>query len=103
MPLKEDRRFNMVTGFNTNIEYQGEIYHVQTETEGSGYTIVTTFLFKGGAALLSRKTSYLSCSPAEASEQAIKEWMKAQHKHVLKDLVGDKIPLPIKASAEGTI
>ncbi len=93
----------MVTGFNTNIAYQGEVYHVQTESEGSAYPTVTTFLFLGGAALLSRKTAYLCCSPKAASEQAIQEWMKAQHKNILKELVSGKIPLPLYAKDEGTI
>ena len=100
---------SMVTGFNTNIEYQGEVYHVQTEEEKTGYLMITTFLFKGGAALLSRKTSYFSCGPAQANEQAITGWMKEQHKNVLKELVAGKIPLPLKknvaapATAEGII
>jgi ketol-acid reductoisomerase len=86
----------MVTGFNTNIEYQGAVYHVQTEHEGSGYPIITTILFQEGVALMSRKTSYLSCSRATSLEQAITEWMKAQHKTVLKELVSGNIPLPMK-------
>jgi len=99
----------MVTGFNTNIEYQGEVYHVQTEEErhlrdeGLGYPIITTFLFKGGAALLARKTSYISCTPEDGTELALTEWMKAQHKMVLKELVGGKIPLPKQPVAEGTL
>lgn len=83
----------MVTGFNTNIEYQGEVYHVQTENERGDAPIITTFLFKGGAALLSRKTSYLSCGPSETLDDIIKKWMKEQHKNILKDLVGGKILL----------
>ena len=99
----------MVTGFNTNIEYQGDVYHVQTEHEGAGYPIITTFLFKGGEALLSRKTSYLAtvCVPtrrcSDSSEDAIKEWMKEQHKRILKDLVSGKIPLPGNAIDQGII
>ncbi len=93
----------MVTGFNTNIEYQGEIYHVQTEHDGAGYPIITTILFKEGAALLSRKTSHLSCNPAKVKEEMIKEWMKAHHRNVLKELVTGKIPLPEKLVAYGTI
>ncbi|MBI3357990.1 MAG: hypothetical protein HY201_03400 [Nitrospirae bacterium] len=88
----------MVTGFNTNIEYQGEVYHVQTEHEGADYPIITTFLFKGGAALLSRKSSYLSCGCSELSQNDIKEWMKEQHKRILKELVAGKIPLLIKTT-----
>jgi len=93
----------MVTGFNTNIEYQGEVYHVQTENEGSGYPVITTFLFKMGAALMSRKTGYLSCRPTEGSDQAVLEWMKEQHKKVLKELVAGKIPLPVDIHSQGTI
>ncbi len=93
----------MVTGFNTNIAYQGEVYHVQTEHEGGGYPIIATVLFKGGAALLSRKTSYLSCSRSRLLESIIEEWMKEQHKRVLKELVSGKIPLPDNGADQGTV
>ena len=122
MPLKGDRVHNdnevthpIVTGFNTNISYQGEVYHVQTEDEGTDYPVITTFLFKGGEALLSRKTSYLSAGNRSLEEDLsasgvltpcqdrIKEWMKEQHKRILKELVAGKIPLQGKSAAKGTV
>jgi hypothetical protein len=93
----------MVTGFNTNIEYQGEVYHVQTESEGTGSVVVITFLFRAGAALLSRKTTYLGAVCGETPEEMVKEWMKEQHKKVLKELVAGKIPLLVGSQATGTI
>ncbi|MEK7286140.1 MAG: hypothetical protein AAB035_02440 [Nitrospirota bacterium] len=84
----------MITGFNTNIEHQGQIYHVQTESEGTTFVIVSTFLFKDGAALLSRKTQYLLAAAGQTSDDTIRDWMKDQHKKVLKDLVAGKVPLP---------
>ncbi|MEK7702367.1 MAG: hypothetical protein AAB317_00200 [Nitrospirota bacterium] len=84
----------MVTGFNTNIEYQGKVYHVQTECDGGKHVVISTFLFKDGAALLSRKTDYFLSGSLNSSDETIKGWIKEQHRKVLKELVGGTIPLP---------
>ena len=47
----------MVGGFNTNIRYQGQIYHVQTEDGGKDSPSIITLLYRGGAILFSKKTT----------------------------------------------
>jgi len=84
----------MLTGMNTEIEYKGKVYHVQTEDGGSSHPVVTTLLFKEGAIFLSRKTHYADREEKDRSPEAVKALMKEQHKMVLKELVGGRIPLP---------
>ncbi|MEJ2324019.1 MAG: cell division ATP-binding protein FtsE [Nitrospirota bacterium] len=45
----------MLTGFNTNVPFRGETYHVQTEDSGEKASTVTTLLYLDGT-ILSRKS-----------------------------------------------
>lgn len=78
----------MVTGLNTEIPYQGEVYHVQTEDGGAAHPVLTTHIFKGGAILFSKRAPY----PTQAEEELIRSLMKEQHKALLKALVTGGIP-----------
>ncbi len=84
----------MLTGLNTQVQYQGEIYHVQTEDGGISRPTITTLLFKEGAIFLSRKTSYADQIGSSAIPTLVRTLMQEQHKNMLKDLAGGKIPLP---------
>jgi hypothetical protein len=67
------------------------VFHVQTEDSGVDNPHIFTHMFYGGVILSSRKLDY----DREASEEAVKALMQAQHRATLKDLkkgtFGDKI------------
>jgi len=48
----------MVLGFNHNVTYKGEVFHVQTEDSGVNNPPILTLLYRGGVILCSKKTSY---------------------------------------------
>jgi hypothetical protein len=48
----------MHPGYNQNVIYKGEIYHVQTEGGGKGKHVITTLLFRGGVIVGSRSMEY---------------------------------------------
>jgi hypothetical protein len=48
----------MLTGFNTNVPYKDQTFHVQTEDGGTRNPVLTTLLYHKGAILVSEKTSY---------------------------------------------
>ncbi len=48
----------MVTGFNTDVEHEGRVYHVQTEDKGVGNPIIETLIYMGGEILAARRSSY---------------------------------------------
>jgi hypothetical protein len=48
----------MITGHNTDITYNGVVYHVQTEDKGSSNPVIETLVYKGGEILDARRTSY---------------------------------------------
>jgi hypothetical protein len=84
----------MVVGFNHNFRYKGEVYHVQTEDGGRKSPHIITLLYRGGAILASRKTSYADIAKADHLEKVVEELMKEQHREMLRRLKsGDLDPL----------
>ena len=71
-----------ILGYNHNVRYRGIVFHVQTEDSGLQNPHVFTHLFHGGVIISTRKLVY----DRDASEDAVKSLMQAQHKAVMKDL-----------------
>jgi len=80
----------MLTGFNTDFRYKGIVYHVQTEDNGVNNPSIVTLLYRGGAILASRKTSYADILKFEKLDKVVRELMEEQHKQVIRDLVGGR-------------
>ncbi len=80
----------MFIGVNTNIKHKGEIFHIQTEDGGLDQHTLTTILFKNGAILSSKKTSYLDLPKSPDYKDTVRQMMQEQHKQMIRDLVGGK-------------
>ena len=80
----------MLSGLNTDIQYKGEVYHVQTEDSGAANPVITTLLFKGGAIFSSKKTSYAELLQSDSYQEAVRERMKEQHKNMVRELAAGK-------------
>ena len=76
----------MVLGFNHNVVYKGEVFHVQTEDSGVKNPHIITLLYRGGVILCSKKTSYADILMMENLETVVEELMKSQHKELLRRL-----------------
>jgi hypothetical protein len=76
----------MVVGFNHNVKYKGEIFHIQTEDSGIKVPHIITLIYRGGTIVSSRKTSYADIIKIENLEQIVEELMKEQHKDMLRRL-----------------
>lgn len=48
----------MITGFNTDIEYQGTTYHVQTEDKGRATPLILSLVYHRGTILASKRSPY---------------------------------------------
>ena len=48
----------MITGYNTEVEYDGVVYHIQTEDKGLQTPLILSLVYSGGAILASRRTPY---------------------------------------------
>ncbi|MEI6208695.1 MAG: hypothetical protein WCP20_18115 [Desulfuromonadales bacterium] len=76
----------MVLGFNHNIQYKGETFHVQTEDSGIVNPHIITLLYRGGVIICSKKTNYADILKMENLEVVVDELMKEQHKDMMRRL-----------------
>ena len=71
----------MVVGFNHNVMYRGDVFHIQTEDSGVKHPHIITHLFAdGGRILKSVKTSYAEHLSQENLTDTVRTMMKDQHK-----------------------
>ena len=78
----------MVTGFNTDVEFNGRIYHVQTEDRGVDNPIIESLVYTGGEIVTSRKSSYaeLLSGGGEPPADAVQGRMETQHRELMREI-----------------
>jgi len=92
----------MNLGFNQNINYGGEIYHVQTEDGGTRNPVITTLLFKGGVIIASKRTEYSDIIKSDKLDTVVKEIMRQQHTEMRDKLLSGGFSQEKKADVEKT-
>lgn len=70
----------MITGFNTDIEHEGVIYHVQTEDKGLETPLLLSLVYSGGAILASKRVPYDDLVASGFNEKVLAERLQRQHK-----------------------
>jgi hypothetical protein len=70
----------MITGFNTDIEHEGTIYHVQTEDKGLETPLILSLVYVGGAILASKRAPYDDLIEKGFDEKELAERLNRQHK-----------------------
>lgn len=70
----------MITGHNTDVEYDGVVYHVQTEDKGLDTPLILSLVYVGGAILASKRSRYDDLIAAGFNEQILTERLNRQHK-----------------------
>lgn len=70
----------MITGFNTDIEYQGITYHVQTEDKGVATPLILSLVYDRGTILASKRSPYDDLLVEGFDEKALTERLQKQHK-----------------------
>ena len=70
----------MITGYNTDVEHEGVVYHVQTEDKGTGMPVILSLVYVGGAILVSKRSSYDDLMTAGFDEGVLATRLQRQHK-----------------------
>jgi len=70
----------VITGYNTDVEYDGVVYHVQTEDKGVQTPIILSLVYVGGAILASKRAPYDDLIAAGFDKQVLTERLQRQHK-----------------------
>ena len=81
----------MVTGINSDIDYNGKVYHVQTEDGGINNPIVLTRIFCSGELVTTRKTSYVYLLEMDGFKNVVENLMKEQHHEIIQEIHGGKV------------
>ena len=74
----------MITGFNTNVQYRGVLFHVQTEDSGLALPHIITHVYYGGTIVGSEKIRYEDLLESDDIEREVRTLMEAQHKAMLE-------------------
>lgn len=69
----------VITGFNTDIEYEGVTYHVQTEDKGLETPLILSLVYDRGTILASKRSPYDDLL-ANFDEKVLTERLQKQHK-----------------------
>ena len=70
----------MITGYNTDVEHDGVVYHVQTEDKGLDSPLILSLVYSGGAILASKRSHYDDLIASGFSDEALAERLKRQHR-----------------------
>jgi hypothetical protein len=70
----------VITGFNTDIQFGGVTYHVQTEDKGLDTPLILSLVYVGGTIIASKRTPYADLVETGYDEGALTERLQRQHK-----------------------
>jgi hypothetical protein len=70
----------LITGFNTDVEFDGVVYHVQTEDKGLRTPFILSLVYTGGAILASKRSPYDDLVARGFDEAILAQRLFRQHK-----------------------
>jgi hypothetical protein len=84
----------MSTGFNSNVEVAGAVYHVQTEDRGLNHPFVDTVVLSGGQVVYRRSVGYQDLLRAVGlDESVLGARIEQQHREILEGVRAGSLPL----------
>jgi hypothetical protein len=70
----------MLTGYNTDVSYGGEVFHVQTEDKGIHSPIILSLVYRAGTILAAKRTPYANLiQDGIVDELAVAQILNKQH------------------------
>ncbi|MFH1177793.1 MAG: hypothetical protein V1750_10335 [Acidobacteriota bacterium] len=83
----------MLTGYNTDIEFEGVTYHVQSEDRGGANPLIETLVYVKGEILATRRTEYRDLLEAGGARSTIQALMERQHRAVAEAVRSGRLDL----------
>jgi hypothetical protein len=94
----------MITGFNTDVQHAGQVYHVQTEDRGSKENpVLESLIYVGGTIIAQKKTPYAKRLEQGATEEAIATLLKKQHQVIIAAIMAGRIEDLVRHSRDETV
>jgi hypothetical protein len=69
----------VITGFNTDINFEGVTYHVQTEDKGLRTPLILSLVYQGGTILASKRSPYDDLLVEKFDEKLLEDRLNRQH------------------------
>ena len=92
----------MITGFNTDVEFDGKTYHVQTEDKGLDTPFILTLVYDRGTILARKQQYYEDLFTNGFNEGALADRLQRQHNLVCAAVNAGRINDLIKHSRKQT-
>jgi len=93
----------MIIGYNTDVEHEGVVYHVQTEDKGLDTPIVLSLIYSGGAILASKRTPYDDLIASGFDNAKLLERLNRQHRVICAAIRAGRIDDLRKLSGRGPV
>jgi hypothetical protein len=81
----------VISGFNSDIEFQGTVYHVQTEDKGLTTPILLSLIYSRGEILASKRSPYDDLIAAGFNEAELTDRLQRQHKLIIAAIRAGRI------------
>ena len=81
----------MITGYNTDVDYDGRVFHVQTEDKGAGNPVIESLVYTGGEIVTTRRASYAELlRGGSVPEAEVQKRMESQHQALIREIVSGR-------------
>jgi hypothetical protein len=90
----------MISGFNTDVNHAGCVYHVQTEDRGKQNPYLESLVYIGGTIVAKKSTPYSEQLKQGVSEDAIAALLKRQHQVIIAAIKAGRIEDLIRHSSK---
>lgn len=74
-------------GYDTRVDYRGEVYIVQTQDKGPGAQYIESLIYRAGRLLTSKRAFYTAFLDLPDAADRIERMMEEQHKTILGQIV----------------
>ena len=81
----------MITGFNTDVRHEGNVYHVQTEDGGKDNPILESLIYIGGTIVAKKLTPYPEQIDDDARHATLAALLKRQHQVIIAAIKAGRI------------
>lgn len=82
----------MQKGFNSDVNFRGQAYHIQTEDWGLQNPFIVTRIFKQGSVIKTVKKTYLEAlADKRLSAENIQLALRLQHNEMMDQLIGGRL------------
>lgn len=77
----------MITGFNTDVDHDGKVFHVQTEDKGTDNPVVESLIYCKGEIVGSQRSAYGDLADDGSFDpDAVLQRMEFQHQGLIRDI-----------------